>query len=488
MEDDARAGKVALGQIPLGQRWRVAATWRAADFPHAIKVWDHSSMVTHADRDHVYYLQAKDEADQMAWIEDIEDAIMSLRFGEMHPDQLLLQRAMARAYKLQKDAQGLPYKPMVLAELGLAELCCTRAQEGLGGFIAQYMQAQPPDCDKEKITEALNQAIMEVVSVACDKVWLQWENELSQLYDQAEELLTHPSTMDALLGAEAHAQQLLDAQPGDGIASLATTLCKRELVPGLRRALTAQVVPLRDLLQGLTPHGIGAGVMLQQLVRNGCPPSNQVLSGLLDAVTKTVQVWVNSLQRKRASIARSGSSTGVDAVRALFEGDLMALIGESLLPILESLTPELLTSAMMEGAEALDELEDRVQHVNHIDDGATPPQNGVAVELCVDMEEGVGRSFIAGLRRLVGYMRLQQQEAVSNSRAEVTVGLSWGVSQALLECLLAATEAFFLSMCAPPLCSDQYSVCSVYRELSARIARVSGRTNSMTARRQMVAK
>ena len=134
--EDAVSGKAPQGRIPLGPRWQVAATWREKH-PHAIKVWDPTCGAAVAERGGVYYMVASDEDEQHCWVDDIMSAILSLRFGEMSPDELLLQRAMMRVYKTQKDAHYLPYQPMALAELGLIELCYSRAHEGLSGFIDQ---------------------------------------------------------------------------------------------------------------------------------------------------------------------------------------------------------------------------------------------------------------------------------------------------------------------------------------------------------------
>ena len=59
------------------------------------------------------------------------------------PQELMLERAMIKAYKQQKDEQQLPYQDMPVAQMGLEELCFSQACNGLSSFIEQYLASQP---------------------------------------------------------------------------------------------------------------------------------------------------------------------------------------------------------------------------------------------------------------------------------------------------------------------------------------------------------
>ena len=297
--------------------------------------------------------------------------------------------------------------------------------------------------------EALVHDIMQVVSAECDKTWLAWERELHSLYESAEQFLTHPATMDALLQAEANTQASALGLRHESIIPNVERICESELVPGVRRALEAQLQPLQELLHALSPHTVAAWVMAEDLVRNGSPPPTEVVSGLLEAVTGTLRQWMKSTESKHTHGAPIPAS-GPAAVCNLLESQLLPGIAASVMPLLNAFSPELVESAMLQGVIAMDDLEDDLAFVARSQQGGPASVAGVAIDLCVDVEDGLGRSFVSGLRRLLGQARLQQQHDVSSSPAEITVGLSWGLNQVLLECLLAATQAFFLAMCAAP--------------------------------------
>ena len=97
----------------------------------------------------------------------------------------------------------------------------------------------------------------------CDSAWRSWEKTTAQLYQHAEALQTHPGTMDALLQHENHAQEQIQA----AIQGSLSTLCTRELVPGVKRVLAAQAKPFGELVRSLVPHAVTARAMLTKVVQ-----------------------------------------------------------------------------------------------------------------------------------------------------------------------------------------------------------------------------
>ena len=414
------------GRIPLGPRWRVAASWQEGH-PHSLKVWNGTTAASSSSRGECYFLAAKDEDEQHGWIEAIHAAILSLRFGQMDAEEALLQRAMMRVYKQQKDAQMLPYQPMAVAEYGLDELCYTQAVTALEGFVDHYLKTQPAEI-QSTAREALEHAILAIVEAECDSAWRSWEKTTAQLYQHAEALQTHPGTMDALLQHENRAQEQLQA----AIQGSLSTLCTRDLVPGVKRVLAAQAKPFGELVRSLVPHAVTARAMLTKVVQCGACPATANLQALIDGVQASVKAWATT-------VSREGDT---DTIVGLLENDVIPSLGKSLLAMLEWVDPPVLANAILEGVEGLDEVEEVVSTLRD------PSQ---ASDLCERvLEDDVGQRFESELRRLAGMSMLRQQNAVSGANADLTVQLSWGLNSALLNCMVDAATAFFHRMCAHP--------------------------------------
>ncbi len=415
------------GRVPLGPRWRVTPSWHP-ERPYSIKVWDGVTDATQAAKDQAYFLQAETEEDQLGWVEDIQTAIFAMRFGEMDAEEVLLQRAMMRVYKRQKDEQGLPYEEMAVAEYALDDLCYARALDGLAGFIDHHLKAVPAEA-QDQAREALQHAVLAIVEQECDKTWASWEREVTALHQQAESLLMHPATMDALLQHETHAQDQLEAI----LSASVRTFCTREVVPGVKRALQSQITPCSELVKAMVPQAISAHAMLKEVVQCGASPNEASLQALLDATAKAVSTWVEAV-----SATASGAAGGADAsIVSLLEQDVFPCIGKSMLAMLSCLSPMILSTAAVEGLTGLDELEDEVSMLLDPSD---------AHDLCSDVEDDIGKRFISEMRRVSGLALLRQQQAVSATHPDLTVALSWGVNAALVQCIVEAAAAFFHSM------------------------------------------
>ena len=454
------------GRIPLGPRWRVAPSWQE-ERPFSIKVWDGITEATQSARGQAYFLQAETEEDQLGWVEDIQTAIFAMRFGEMDAEEVLLQRAMMRVYKKQKDAHFLPYEEMAIAEYALDELCYARALDGLSGFIDYYLKSVPADAQTQA-REAVQHAVLAIVESECDKAWQSWERETVTLHQQAEaSLLMHPATMDALLQHETNAQ----AQLENALQGPLSTLCTKEIAPGVQRVLRAQLLPFSRLVKSMLPQAITVQAMLSQVVECGASPSESSLQALLDATTKALESWLESISSSSSSsssnssggggsgtAAAAAAAAGAEGIVGLLEQDVFPCVGKSLLAMLSCLNPMILSTGVVEGITGLDELEDEL---------STLLDPSAANDLCADAEDDIGKRFICEARRVGGLAMLRQQQAMSSAHPDLTVTLSWGLNTALLQCVAEAASAFFHAMQdsletdnvdtnAPPICGAGY--------------------------------
>ncbi len=415
------------GRVPLGPRWRVMPSWHA-ERPYSIKVWDGVNDATQAVKDHAYFLQAETEEDQLGWVEDIQTAIFAMHFGEMDVEQVLLQRAMMRVYKRQKDEQGLPYEQVAVAEYALDNLCYARALDGLSGFIDYHLKAVPAEA-QDRAREALQHAVLAIVEQECDETWAGWERQVDALHKQAESLLMHPATMDALLQHETQAHAQLEGLLSASVRSF----CTREVVPGVKRALQSQITPCGEFVKAMVPQAISAHAMLKDVVQCGASPNEASLQALLDATAKAVSSWVETI-----GVTASGAAGGADtSIVSFLEQDVFPCVGKSMLAMLSCVSPLILSTAVVEGLTGLDELEDEVSMLRD------PTE---AHDLCSDVEDDIGKRFISEMRRISGLALLRQQQVMSSTHPDLTVALSHGLNIALVQCVVEAVSAFFHSM------------------------------------------